>query len=176
MYKLHDKNPISIPEDDQDVYVAELKVRGKFSKNNTIAGLYDLKAFRASRKKVESVADGADEYIPEIQISDPGDVKIEMTLQGNRLTLKADGIVLAHDRKVAVKGSGGIALESAFGGFMKSQRNIADDVYDAAFQDLSIQTPDHMLIYDYTYHGFSFVAHTIRVVWDQVVNWFIDHF
>lgn len=176
MYKLHDKNPISIPEDDQDAYVAELKVRGKFSKNNTIAGLYDLKAFEASRKKVESVADGADEYIPEIQISDPGDVKIEMTLQGDQLTLKADGIVLAHDRKVAIQKSGGIALESAFGGFMKSQRNIADDVYDAAFQDLSIQTPDHRLIYDYTYHGFSFAAHRIGIVWNDVVNWFIDNF
>lgn len=176
MYLLHDNHPVSVPEDNKDAYVAELKVRGKYSKDNTIAGLYGLKAFRTSRKHAESVADGAQEYIPELQISDAGDVRIELRLDGNSLSLTADGFTLADNLKVSVEDAGGMALESSFGGYKKSQRNIADDVYDAAFQDLSVKTADGSdIIYDYTFHGYKRVGHAISTVWNRIINWFIEN-
>ncbi len=176
MFRLHDGHPVSVPEDSRDAYEAELKVRGKFSKNNTTAGLYFLKAFRTSREKVESVADGAEEYIPELEIKDAGNVKIELTLKGSSLSLRADGISLAENLEVSDTESGGIALESSFGGFRKSQRNIADDVYDAAFQDFSVKTPDgRSILYDYTYHGSRLMEHRVSSFWNRIVNWFIEH-
>ena len=176
MYFLHDNHPVSVPEDDQDAYIAELKVRGKYAKDNTIAGLYQLKAFKASREKPQSVADGAEEYVPELQIQDAGDVGIRLTLEGDRLSLIADNITLADHLKISVKNAGGIALESSFGGYQKSQRNIADDVYDAVYQDFSVKTPDGSdTIYDYTYHGLGRIGHEAGAIWNQVVNWVIEN-
>ena len=176
MYFLHDDRPVSVPEDDKEAYVAELKVRGKYAKDNTIAGLYQLKAFEASREKPQSVADGAEEYVPELQIQDAGDVGIRLTLEGDRLSLAADDITLADHLKVSVKNAGGIALESSFGGYQKSQRNIADDVYDAVYQDFSVKTPDGSdTIYDYTYHGLERAGHEAGAVWNRIVNWVIEN-
>ena len=176
MYKLHDTHPVSIPEDSQDAHVAELKVRGKFSRDNLTAGLYRLKASRVAREKVPSVKDGAKEYVPELQISDPGDVKVEVTLRGNQMAIRVDNIELADDLRVSDTANGGIALESKFGGFQKSQRNIADDVYDGVFENLTISpvSPGEPY-YDYTYHGFAKLGHGISLAWNATVNWFIDH-
>lgn len=176
LYELYNDNPVSVPEDNQDAYVSELKVRGKYSQDNLIAGLYGLKAWKEQQKKVQSVSDGAEEYIPELQINDAGNVKLELILSGNHLNLTVDGITVAENLEVSADGAGGIALESAFGGFMYSQRNIADDVYDAAFQDFSVKSADgSKIIYDYAYHGIALIGHQINVWWNNVVNWFITN-
>ncbi len=57
-----------------------------------------------------------------------------------------------------------MALESAFGGFGQSQRNIADDVCDGAFKDLVITSPDGELV---SYHWKHF--------WNKVIDWFINN-
>ncbi len=82
MYKLHDDHPVSIPEDKKAALVAELKTRGKFAKNSTLAELYQMKALKEKHKKVKSVKQGAKEYIPEIQINDPR--RCESRLNGYR--------------------------------------------------------------------------------------------
>ena len=176
MYFLHDDHPVSVPEEDKAAYIAELKVRGKYAKDSTAAGLYQLKAFEASREKPQSVADGAEEYVPALQIQDAGDVSIQLTLEGDRLSLAVDDITLADQLKISTKNAGGIALESSFGGYQKSQRNIADDVYDAAYQDFSVKTADGSdIIYDYTYHGLNRIGHEAGAVWDRIVNWVIEN-
>lgn len=176
LFELHDTYPVSVPEDSRDAHEAELKVRGKFSRDELTAGLYRLKAWRVSREKVPSVKDGAKEYVPALQISDPGDVQIEAALKGDRMAIRVDNIELADNLKLSDTSSGGVALESRFGGFQKSQRNIADDVYDAAFENLIISPLSPSApYYDYTYHGFEKVGHDLSLAWNAMVNWFVDH-
>ncbi|MGO5290555.1 glycoside hydrolase [Porcincola sp. LCP21S3_C12] len=176
LFELHDTNPVSVEEDSQKALVAELKVRGKFATDNTIAGLYGLKAFQESKKHVRSVADGAEEYIPEIQISDPGHVKIDLTLSGSSLRLLVDGIVVADNLRIHDLPAGGITLKSAFGGFGKSQRNIADDVFDAAFRHLKITSADGKKTYfDNSLHGWSAFTEASSEFWNHVVDWFIEN-
>lgn len=140
MFKLEDDKPVSVPKDKRAALSSELNVRGRFAQNSTTAALYKLKAFKKKRQKAKSVKEGAKEYVPEIQIQDPGDVKAELTVKGSSLTLTVNGQKLCQ-RQIKEQAAGGVALESAFGGFGQSQRNIADDVYDGAFKDLVIACP-----------------------------------
>ena len=139
MFKLEDDKPVSVPEDKRAALSSELNVRGRFAQNSTTAALYKLKAFKKKRQNAKSVKDGAKEYVPEIQIQDPDDVKAELTVKGSSLTLTVNGQKLCQ-RQIKEQAAGGVALESAFCGFGQSQRNIADDVYDGAFKDLVINS------------------------------------
>lgn len=109
--------------------------------------LHKLEALDAKREQARRVSEGAEEYIPEIQIEDPGDTKLDLTIDGNQLTLAVDGKMVADQITVNRTDGDGIYLESAFGGYGKSQRNIADDVYDGAFQDLKITAVDNSTVY-----------------------------
>lgn len=173
MYKLHDDHPVSIPEDKKAALVAELKTRGKFAKNSTLAELYQMKALKEKHKKVKSVKQGAKEYIPEIQINDPGDVKVDLMVTGNKVWLTVDGKKLVKGQ-VIKEANGGIALESAFGGFGESQRNIADDVYDGAFQNLVVTNASGSKTYvDERLHGWELAKDKWDSFWNKIVDWFI---
>lgn len=103
---------------------------------------------------------GAKEYVPTIQIQDPGDVKLELTV--------------AKQVKLAGQPAGGLALESIFGGFGASQRNIADDVYDGVFKNLVVTSPDDQrTYYDECLRGWDLFKDKWNNFWNAVINWFI---
>ncbi|APP09644.1 hypothetical protein FD23_GL001383 [Lactobacillus delbrueckii subsp. delbrueckii DSM 20074 = JCM 1012] len=69
-----------------------------------------------------------------------------------------------------------MALESAFGGFVQSQRNIADDVYDGAFKGLVITSPDgERVYYDNRLPGWELVSYHWKHFWNKVIDWFINN-
>ncbi|WP_396583846.1 hypothetical protein [Lactobacillus delbrueckii] len=111
MFKLEDDKPVSVPKDKRAALSSELNVRGRFAQNSTTAALYKLKAFKKKRQKAKSVKEEAKEYVPEIQIQDPGDVKAELTVKGSSLTLTANGQKLCQ-RQIKEQAAGGVALES----------------------------------------------------------------
>lgn len=85
-----------------------------------------IKAFKKKRQKAKSVKEGAKEYVPEIRIQDPGDVK--------------------------------------------------DDVYDGAFKDLVITSPDgERVYYDNRLHGWELVSYHWKHFWKKVIDWFINN-
>lgn len=175
MFKLEDDKPVSVPEDKRAALSSELNVRGRFAQNSTTASLYKLKAFKKKRQKAKSVKEGAKEYVPEIQIQDPGDVKAELIVKGSSVTLTVNGQKLCQ-RQIKEQAAGGVALESAFGGFGQSQRNIADDVYDGAFKDLVITSPDgERVYYDNRLHGWELVSYHWKHFWNKVIDWFINN-
>lgn len=151
MFKLEDDKPVSVPKDKRAALSSELNVRGRFAQNSTTAALYKLKAFKKKRQKAKSVKEGAKEYVPEIQIQDPGDVKAELTVKGSSLTLTVNGQKLC-------------------------QRNIADDVCDGAFKDLVITSPDgERVYYDNRLPGWELVSYHWKHFWNKVIDWFINN-
>ncbi|MBT8858792.1 hypothetical protein ACXO8N_03550 [Lactobacillus delbrueckii subsp. bulgaricus] len=61
-------------------------------------------------------------------------------------------------------------------GFGQSQRNIADDVYDGAFKDLVITSPDgERVYYDNRLHGWELVSYHWKYFWNKVIDWFINN-
>ncbi|WP_201336399.1 hypothetical protein, partial [Lactobacillus nasalidis] len=109
MFKLEDDHPVSVQEDKKAALSSELSTRGRFAQNSTTASLYKLKAFQKKRQPAKSVKDGAKEYVPEIQIQDPGDVKADLTVKGSRLTLSVNGQKVCQ-RQIKQQAAGGVAL------------------------------------------------------------------
>lgn len=126
MFKLENDKPVSVPEDKRAALSSELNVRGRFAQNSTMPLYTSSRLLKKKRQKAKSVKEGAKEYVLEIQIQDPGDVK--------------------------------------------------DDVYDGAFKDLVITSPDgERVYYDNRLHGWELVSYHWKHFWNKVIDWFINN-
>ena len=127
----------------------------------------------------KSVAEGAEPYIPDIQIGEAGKRHLQITLQGDKITVKVDDKT-AFEQVPVTEGTGSVFLEAAFAGYGYSQRNISDDVYDGVFEKLEItslpQNGKTDIFYTNKLQNLEAVKVTIVRVWNRIVNWFIDTF
>lgn len=167
-----EKDRVSVEEDSRDALAAEFTTRGRFAKSAADSMVFYSAANDAKQTSAASVAEGAEEYIPEIQINDPGRVRLTVRLEGNTLRCLVDGQDVTGVIPVSVSGSGGIAIGSSWGGWGYSQRNVADDVYDGVFHNLSI-TENGTCLYDNRLTGPQKLWNTLQAAWIGTINWFI---
>ena len=167
-----EKDRVSVEEDSRDALAAEFTTRGRFAKSAADSMVFYSAANDAKQTSAASVAEGAEEYIPEIQINDPGRVRLTVRLEGNTLRCLVDGQDVTGVIPVSVSGSGGIAIGSSWGGWGYSQRNVADDVYDGVFHNLSI-TENGTCLYDHRLTGPQKLWNTLQAAWIGTINWFI---
>lgn len=88
------------------------------------------------RNKADTSKANHEPYIPDITLKDAGDRLVEIAYTGRAITVSIDGKVAVSDLLIDGGLHGGIALRSAWSEYGFSQRNLADDVYDGAFQSL----------------------------------------
>ena len=173
---LHDlvpeKDRVSVEEDSRDALAAEFTTRGRFAKSAADSMVFYSAANDAKQTPAASVGEGAEEYIPEIQINDSGRVRLTVQLEGNTLQVLVDGQDVTGVIPVSVSGSGGIAIGSSWGSWGYSQRNVADDVYDGVFHNLSI-TENGTCLYDNRLTGLQKLWNTLQAAWIGTINWFI---
>ena len=124
---LDDTEPVSVEEDSQAALESELSVRARYSGSIGEWLAYIRERRQVQGEKVQSVDEGAEEYIKEIQILDPGDRNIDIFLQGSMLSVQIDGKDAATDISVGVDEAGSLYLESCWGG--------ADGVWDGRGTD-----------------------------------------
>ena len=167
-----EKDRVSVEEDSRDALAAEFTTRGRFAKSAADSMVFYSAANDAKQTSAASVGEGAEEYIPEIQINDPGRVRLTVRLEGNTLQVLVDGQDVTGVIPVSVSGSGGIAIGSSWGGWGYSQRNVADDVYDGVFHNLSI-TENGTCLYDNRLTGPQKLWNTLQAAWIGTINWFI---
>ena len=172
---LDDNEPISVEEDSQNALVQELQVRATNSGSLGEWYAYRQESNRAAKKEVRTVEEGAEEYVPEIQINDLGDRQLEIHLEGAQITVLVDNKEAVAQLPLDVTGAGGVVLESAWGGYGYSQRNIADDVYDGVFERLSVYTVDEeeTVLYRNVLNGWEKAVQSVQNAWNSVVDWFI---
>lgn len=96
----------------------------------------DLIRAKADTSKVNN-----DPYIPEISLKDDGSRLIKIEVSGGRMSIWVDNRQVANHIDLPAGQAGGIALRSAWIEYGYSQRNLADDVYDADFTNLLITSP-----------------------------------
>ncbi|MHC1786755.1 MAG: glycoside hydrolase [Christensenellales bacterium] len=77
-------------------------------------------------------------YIPEISLKDDGSRLLKIQVHNGYMDLWVDGKPAATGIALAAPQGGGIALRSAWVEYGYSQRNLADDVYEADFSNLLI--------------------------------------
>ena len=108
-----------------------------------------------------------------VDIKEKGNKKLDISLSGNNLSINIDDETIVSDLEVKVLDKGSVYLESAFGEYGYSQRNIADDVYDGVFKELKITDIDEEVLYDANLKDFELIKYNVKNTFNKVINWFI---
>ncbi|WML33359.1 glycoside hydrolase [Clostridium sp. OS1-26] len=111
----------------------------------------------------------------EFDIKEPGSKKVDITLIDKKLTLSIDDKKIVEDLKVSNGNEGSILLESAWGQYGYSQRNIADDVYDGVFKSFKVTNINNEVLYDSSLKGMEAITYKIKSSSNKLVNWFIKN-
>lgn len=113
-------------------------------------------------------------FQPTIQISEAGNRQLNILLLEDRITVKIDDKLTADQLKLRSISKGSVYLESAWGEYGFSQRNIDDDIYDGVFEDFTLKSvEDDRILYSNQLVGFEMFKSMIEEYWDMVINWFI---
>ena len=133
----------------------------------------------AATISANSVLTGGKAYVPTIQINEPGDRMLKIQLLSNKLSINLDQKPVVTDMEVDVSNSGTVLLESAWGEYGYSQRNIKDNVYDGVFEGVVLKTKEKgkawNTVLDYNLYGWDKWKVQAIEIKDQVINWFIKN-
>ncbi len=118
------------------------------------------------------------EYIPALELRSPGDTRLAIELIGDKLTLSCNGFTAVENMRTSCPAKGYVYLESRCGstegGY--SQRNLADDVYDAVFESILVTAADgKTVLYDYLPTDLELFRMRAALAWERAVDWFIDN-
>lgn len=108
-------------------------------------------------------------------IRDGGSRKVDITLANDKISIDIDGTNIAKDLDVTNENQGSIYLESAWGEYGYSQRNIADDVYDGVFKKFRITDVNDNELYDSSLKGVDSIIYSLRNFTDKIIDWFIKY-
>ncbi len=108
-------------------------------------------------------------------IRDGGSRKVDITLVNDKISIDIDGTNIAKDLDVTNENQGSIYLESAWGEYGYSQRNIADDVYDGVFKKFRITDVNDNELYDSSLKGVDSIIYSLRNFTDKIIDWFIKY-
>lgn len=110
-----------------------------------------------------------------IDIKEPGSKKVDIILSGKKLNLAIDEKKIVEDLEVSNQNEGSILLESAWGEYGYSQRNIADDVYDGVFKSFKVTDMNNEVLYDSSLKGMKALTYKVKSSFNKLVNWFIKN-
>ncbi|PRR79688.1 Poly-beta-1,6-N-acetyl-D-glucosamine N-deacetylase precursor [Clostridium liquoris] len=111
----------------------------------------------------------------QIDVKEPGNKKIDITLADEKLTLAIDGKNIVEDLKVSNKNEGSVYLQCTWGEYGYSQKNIADDVYDGIFEGFKVTNINNEVLYDSSLKGMEALTYNIKSSFNKIVNWFIEN-
>ncbi len=166
---------VSVEEDKRDSLSGEYSAMARYAVSAKQSLEYSNMAKQVSSAKVKSVAEGAEEYRPEIQINELGDRKLSVTLDGDRISVYIDEKPLWTDRELSHSKEGSIFLQCAWPGYGYSQRNIADDVYDGVFAGITITDSEGNVLYTNKLKGLDKGLDLGIDLFNDLVNWFIKN-
>lgn len=172
------KEILSVAEDKRNAEVRELEALAKYADSPELAKQYYAQSKKKESASVPTVEQGEKEYVPNISVHAKGNRLVNLLLQDNQLQVRVNGKE-AFNGVVSDLAAGSVALESAWGGYGWSQRNLADDVYDGVFEGLVLKeipaAGQEKILYSDKLSGFDSFSHRLKKVWNAVVNWFIVH-
>ena len=172
------KERLSVAEDKQKAEVRELEAFAKYADSTEMAKRYFDQSKEKQSEAAATIDQGAKEYNPTISVHERGKRLVNIELNGSNIQVLIDGRE-AFSGTVENSGAGSVALESAWGGYGWSQRNLADDVYDGVFENLVIKDIPaegaDTILYSDQLSGFEAFKYQVKKTWDYVINWFIVH-
>lgn len=176
----HDgKEAISIPEDKKAAEMKELETFTRYADSAQKAKLYAERLKDKNIEDIPTVGDGAEPYIGDISVHAKGDRMLSISIKGNSISITIDGKEAVCDLQIEGRKAGAVYLESAWGAFGWSQRNLADDVYDGVFEKLMITentgAEKEKVLFDSSLQGFDAVKIKVKQLWESMIHWFITN-
>lgn len=197
------KKKISVEEDKKAAEEAALKTFTRYAATEAQGEIYAQRLRESMNKEARTVEEGAEEYVPVINIREPHNRKLDIVLKDDQLKLAVDGKVIDKDIRVNNLSRGRVAIEADFkreGSW--SQRNLMDDVYDGVFENLMVYNEDKVvaddywinttvfgyklqikkssqddaLIYDSRLHGIAAVKEFVKECWESLLKFFVEYF
>ena len=172
------KERLSVAEDKQKAEVRELEAFAKYADSTEMAKRYFDQSKEKQSVAAATIEQGEKEYNPNISVHEKGKRLVNIELKGNNIKVIIDSRE-AFSGTIENSGAGSVALESAWGGYGWSQRNLADDVYDGVFENLVIKDiPAEgagKILYSDQLSGLEAFKYQVKKTWDYVINWFIVH-
>jgi hypothetical protein len=177
---LTEAEQVSVEEDDLAAQIAEKELEVQYA--TTVQKSKDAAVELAvlNDETPLTVEEGAEEYVEDIQLKDPADRQLWISLKDNLLTVSVDGYYAVQDQEISVVHAGSVLIQSGCNSDIYSQRNLTDDVYDGVFVDFLVTentgADKEVILYDNKLHGVEMVRHQARKIWKTVLNWFIETF
>lgn len=128
------------------------------------------------KQQAAGLEEGAEGYVPMIDLKDKGERVLTITLEGDYLTLAVDEQSVVKNLKVQGSEEGLVYLiDSPLSADERfSQRNLTDTVYDGVFSDLHIVAGEDV-VYSNRLNKWEKAEKTAQGIWISVVNWFIEY-
>lgn len=170
----------SVEQNKKDAEIEEIKTSIQYADSIEKATELTNQLNQKLQESVPSVEEGGALYEPEIDIRESGNRYIKISIYEDNLSVSIDNKLAIDQLKIKNNSNGYIFLESAWGGYGYSQRNLSDDVYDGVFEKITITTNEANLnnekdkvLYDNCLHGNDLLYFNLIETWKSVINWFI---
>ncbi len=174
------KTVLSVAEDKKEAEEEALSTFRRYAASAKRAEIYHNRLEEKKKEQPMSVTDGEKPYVPLLSIHEKGDRQMDILVKDDKLTVALNGRTAVQELSISHARAGGIALESAWGGFYGwNQRNLADDVYDGVFEKLIItnllSADKEQPVYDGRLQGWEAIKKNVIEKWNALLEWFIDN-
>lgn len=173
----------SVDEDDYAALLQERETFLQYAENTDQAYEYAQLITEQKKETPKSVEEGAKEYVPSIELKEASDHNLAIYVKDGKMTLFLDDCLAVENLDVNINPSAYLSLVSAYGGDFYSQRNLTDDVYDGVFKQFTIRDntgakkPDEERIrFDNCLHGMELLGDNVKLVWNKILDIFIEVF
>ena len=167
----------SVEENKREAETQENIAFARYAPTAEQAEEYYGRAKQREAMPAATVEDGAEAYEHVQSFHRRSVHKLEIDLKGNRLSLKLDDKNIPQDITVAENGQGGVLLGASWQGEAWSQRNLADDVYDAVFEKFTITTntgkDEEKVLFTTELSGWDKFVFQAKETWESILCWFL---
>jgi DNA-binding transcriptional ArsR family regulator len=169
----------SVEENKREAEVQENMAFARYATSTQQAEEYYARAKNREAMPAASIQDGTEPYEHVQSFHRRGNHRLEIDLKDEvlRLTLDGKGVdqeIIVHDTN-----HGSVFLGASWQGEGWSQRNLADDVYDAVFEKFTIRTntgkelKDEKVLFTTELTGWDKFLFDAKSVWESILFWFL---
>ena len=167
----------SVEENKREAETQENLSFARYATSPQQAEEYYGRAKQREAMPAASVDDGAQPYAHVQSFHRRSTHKLEIALKGSQLSLKLDEKNIPQDITVQENGQGGVLLGASWQGEAWSQRNLADDVYDAVFEKFTITTntgkDKEKVLFTTELSGWDKFVFRAKETWESILFWFL---
>ncbi|MBO5651192.1 MAG: hypothetical protein J5908_06865, partial [Selenomonas sp.] len=167
----------SVEENKREAETQENLAFARYAVSEEQAEEYYGRAKKREAMPAASVEDGAEAYEHVQSFHRRSTHKLEIDLKGSRLSLKLDDKSIPQEITVTENGQGGVLLGASWQGEAWSQRNLADDVYDAVFEKFTITTntgkDEEKVLFTTELSGWDKFVFRAKETWESILFWFM---